>query len=45
MREKVINLGRNGLRKHAEIAENAEISFFEHGFTLIYTDYFYKNRD
>ena len=27
MREKVINLGRFGLRKHTEIAENTEISF------------------
>ena len=40
MREKVINLGRNGLRKHAEIAKYAEISFFEHGFTQIFTDNF-----
>ena len=34
MREKVINLGRFGLRKHTEIAENTEISFS----TTDYTD-------
>ena len=27
----MMKLSRNGLRKHTEIAEYAEISFFEHG--------------
>ena len=44
MREKVINLSRFGLRKHAEIAKYAEISFklFKRPrITRMYTDYFF----
>ena len=42
MREKVINLGRFGLRKHTEIAENTEISFSNTDLTNMHRS-FYKN--